>query len=330
MSPVFHIVAKRTLLGLVTLLVVSLVIFLSVEILPGDYAKAFLMRFALPDTVAAYRHQLGLNEPSWWRFLQWLGGALSGDLGRSYSNNTPVFEMIWPRFGNSLFLAGYAAILAIPLSLILGLVMVLYKDSLLDRVMTAITLVAVSIPEFFMAYILVAVMSVGFWTGSDMVLGGLFPPISVIADELGFGEAVYRTTLPAITLTLVMLAHTMRMTKASIIAVLSSDYIEMARLKGLKRWRIVVFHAFPNAIAPIINVVTFNLAYLVTGVVIIEVVFVYPGLGSLLVDMASMRNVPVVQGACLLFASVFVILNLLADVLSVLTNPRLLYPSSGR
>jgi peptide/nickel transport system permease protein len=321
-----NLVLKRILLGLLTLFLVTLVVFFAVELRPGDYAEAFLMRWALPDTVAKYREILGLDQPAILRFFQWLGRAMSGDLGRSYANGTPVFEMIWPRFKDTAFLAFYAATLAFPLSVVLGLITVLFRNTLFDRSLSAVALLAVSLPEFFMAYVLIALLSVGLWNGSEMILGGWFPPIAIINDDLSFIGRLYVTTLPAITLTLVILAHTMRMTRATVISVLASPYIEMAHLKGLRRSRIIWKHAFPNALAPIFNVVAVNLAYLITGVVIIEVVFVYPGLATLLVDSVSMRNIPVVQGSCLLFAVVYVVLNLVADLASMLTNPVLRFP----
>jgi peptide/nickel transport system permease protein len=180
-----------------------------------------------------------------------------------------------------------------------------------------LTLTSISFPEFFVAYILIIVLAVNL---------GMFPSISNISDDLGFWEKVYRTALPALTLTLVCVAHMMRMTRAAIINLMASPYIEMARLKGLKPGRIILKHALPNALAPIINVVVLNLAYLVVGVVLVEVVFVYPGLGQLFVDSVSKRDIPVVQACSLIFAMTYVLLNLLADVLSIMSNPRLLHP----
>ena len=325
-----NLLLKRFFISLLTLLLISIVIFFAVELRPGDYAEAFLMRWALPETVAQYREILGLDQPSYVRYFQWLGGVLVGDFGRSYANDQPVMALIWPRFKDTLFLASYAAVVAIPLSIFLGFVTVLYRNRFLDRAVNTVALVAVSLPEFFLAYILISVLAVGFFDGDGYMLGGLFPPIAVVNEDLTFLQRIHVTALPAMTLVLVILAHTMRMTRATVIAVLSSPYIEMAELKGLRRRRIIWRHAFPNALGPIFNVIAFNLAYLITGVVIVEVVFVYPGLGSLLVDTVSMRNVPVVQGACLIFAVVFVGLNFLADFLSIVTNPKLLYPIERR
>ncbi|MEO0823463.1 MAG: ABC transporter permease, partial [Pseudomonadota bacterium] len=191
----------------------------------------------------------------------------------------------------------------------------LFRNSWYDRAVNVFTLSSISFPEFFVAYILI------FYLAQT----GYFPSISNISPESGLGERLYRGFLPALTLTLVVTAHMMRMTRASIINLLASPYIEMARLKGISPARIIVHHALPNALAPIINVIALNLAYLITGVVVVEVVFVYPGLGQLMVDSVAKRDIIVVQACALIFAFAFVSLNLLADVLSTLSNPRLVH-----
>jgi peptide/nickel transport system permease protein len=208
-------------------------------------------------------------------------------------------------------------LIAIPVALILGILAALYRNSLYDRAVNIFTLTSISFPEFFIAYILILFFAIKL---------GWFPGISNISKELAFIDKLYRTLLPAASLTLVVVAHMMRMTRTSIISLLSSPYIEMAQLKGIKPLRIITRHALPNALAPIVNVIAINLAYLVVGVVIVEVVFVYPGLGQLLVDSVSKRDVPVVQACSMIFASVYILLNLSADIISIVTNPRLLYP----
>ena len=317
MYKIVKMVAQRLALGLLTLFVVSLIIFFAVELLPGDLAEAILGQSATPETVAAFRRELKLDLPAHERYVSWLWGILQGDMGRSLANQREISELISGRLANTLFLALVAAIISVPLALTLGVLAALYRNSIYDRVVNAVTLSSISFPEFFVAYILILFLAVQ-W--------GLFPSISNISDELGFWEQVYRTALPAFTLTLVVVAHMMRMTRASIINLLASPYIEMANLKGLTRSHIIVKHALPNALAPIINVVAINLAYLVVGVVIVEVVFVYPGLGQLLVDSVSKRDIPVVQACCLIFAATYILLNLTADVLSIMTNPRLMHP----
>jgi len=310
-------VAQRIALGLLTLFVISLLIAFGVELLPGDLAQEILGQGATPEGLRVLRLQLGLDTPPHIRYLDWLGGMVTGDMGLSLANKRPISELIGPRLSNTLFLGGFAALIAIPVALILGILAALYRNSLYDRGVNLFTLTSISFPEFFVAYILILFFAIKL---------GWFPGISNISTELSFTDKLYRTLLPAASLTLVVVAHMMRMTRASIINLLSSPYIEMAQLKGIKPLRIITRHALPNALAPIVNVIAINLAYLVVGVVIVEVVFVYPGLGQLLVDSVSKRDVPVVQACSMLFASVYILLNLSADIISIVTNPRLLYP----
>jgi len=311
------LVAQRLALGLLTLLIVSLIIFLSVQLLPGDLAQAILGQSATPETVAAFRRELGLDLPAYLRYWNWLAGMLHGDMGRSLANQLDIATLIGRRLGNTLFLAGFAALISVPLALSLGVLAALYRNSLFDRLVNATTLTTISFPDFFVAYILILLFS---------VKAGWFPSLANIDRETAFWDRVYHLVLPALTLSLVVIAHMMRMTRAAIINLLASPYIEMAQLKGLSRARIIVHHALPNAWAPIINVVVINLAYLVVGVVVVEVVYVYPGLGQLLVDSVSKRDIPVVQASALIFAATYVLLNLTADILSIVTNPRLMHP----
>ncbi len=305
----------RLALGVGLLFIVSLVIFWATELLPGDLASQLLGQSATPETVAALREQLGLNDPAPVRYWNWLSGALTGDFGVSMSNQRPISELIGARLGNTVFLALYAAALAVPISLVLGILAALWRNTLFDRAANAGALTAISFPEFFVAYILVL------WLAQS----GLFPSMVRINAATTFGERLYMSFLPALTLTLVVTAHMMRMTRAAIINLMASPYIEMARLKGLSPLRIVLRHALPNALAPIINVIALNLAYLITGVVVVEVVFVYPGLGQLMVDAVSNRDIAVVQAVALIFAAAYITLNLIADVLATLSNPRLMH-----
>jgi len=316
MAHVWKMIAQRLALGVVTLFVVSVIIFLGTELLPGDFAQEILGQAATPETVAALRERLGLNDPMHVRYLGWLGDIARGDLGESLANGQSVSELIGRRLGNTLALAAYAAAIAVPLSLGLGILAALYRNSVFDRVANASALTSISFPEFFVAYILIF-----FLAGA----GGAFPSMSNFRTDANFGDFLYRAFLPALTLTLVVTAHMMRMTRAAIINLLASPYIEMARLKGMNPMRVIVKHALPNALAPIINVIALNLAYLITGVVVVEVVFVYPGLGQLMVDSVAARDMPVVQGVALVFAAAYVLLNLTADVLATLSNPRLVH-----
>jgi peptide/nickel transport system permease protein len=317
MGDILRLVLKRLGLGLLTLFVVSILIFFAVELLPGDIAQAVLGQSATPETVAALREQMGLNLPAPIRYLDWLGGALTGDFGVSLVSGERVSTAITGRFVNTLFLATYAAVIAVPVSIILGVIVALLRNTLFDRVANVLTLTSISSPEFFLGYILILYFA---------VKSNYFPAIASLSGDMTFAELLHRTFLPALTLVLVVTAHMMRMTRAAIINLLASPYIEMARLKGVPPWRVIVKHALPNAWAPIINVVALNLAYLITGVVLVEVVFVYPGIGQLLVDAVAKRDFPIVQACCLIFAATFILLNLAADVGAILTNPRLRHP----
>ncbi|AMD56728.1 ABC transporter permease [Agrobacterium tumefaciens] len=315
--PIRHMVAVRLGLGLFTLLLISLLIFLAVGLLPGDIAQQVLGQSATPETVAAFRRELGLDQPLTWRYLTWIGGILTGDFGHSLANGRPVAELLSARLGNTLFLAAYAAAIAIPLAVLLGLLAAMWRGTWFDRVINIMTLSAISFPEFFVAYILM------FWLSVHM---GWFPSVADPGAAPDVFDMLRRAFLPAITLVLVVTAHMMRMTRAAVLNVLAEPYVTMARLKGASRWRIITRHALPNALAPISNVIAINVAWLITGVVIVEVVFVYPGLGQLMVDSVTNRDMPVVQACALIFASVYILLNLLADVLAIATNPRLLHP----
>ena len=317
MFNLLRVVAQRFALGLLTLFIVSLVIASIVELLPGDITQAILGQTATPETVEAFRRELGIDRPVHERYIEWLRGMVTGDMGKSLANKREISELVGTRLSNTLFLGGFAAAIAVPLSLILGLLAALYRNSIFDRGINLFTLTSISFPEFFVAYILILLFA---------VKAGWFPGISNVSTDLPLGDKLFRTLLPAATLTLVVVAHMMRMTRAAIINLLSSDYIEMAHLKGIRPIRVIFYHALPNAWGPIVNVIALNLAYLVVGVVIVEVVFVYPGLGQLLVDSVSKRDVPVVQACSMIFAGVYILLNLLADIVSIVTNPRLLHP----
>ena len=325
MHPVLIIVLQRLGLGLLTLFLVSVIIFLSIEMLPGDFTQAVLGQAATEETVAAFRRELGLDQPAHIRYVEWIAGVLQGDFGTSFSGRAAsgvdrsreVVDLIGPRLANTLFLAGMTAVIAVPLALFLGITAALWRGSVYDRVVNSATLSTISMPEFFVAYLLI------------LFLGSLypvFPSLANVSVDTPFWERVYRCALPAMTLTLVIVAHMMRMTRAAIINLLASPYIEMARLKGVSGAKIILYHALPNAWAPIVNVIAFNLAYLIVGVVVVEVVFVYPGIGQLMVDAVTTRDIPVVQACALIFAGTYILLNLLADIISIVTNPRLLHP----
>ena len=317
MNSLLKLVLQRLALGVLSLFAVSVVIFLAVGMLPGDIAQAMLGQSATPETVAAFRAQLGLDLPPFTRFAQWLLRLLHGDLGVSLANQRPIADLIGARLGNTLSLAALAALVSVPTALVLGMLAALYRNSWFDRLLNTSALSAVSFPEFFVAYLLILVFSVKL---------GWFPSLSNLAPDATFGTILERSVLPVATLSLVVIAQMMRMTRASLINLLASPYIEMARLKGIRQSRIIWRHALPNALAPIVNVIALNLAYLVVGVVVVEVVFVYPGLGQLLVDSVSKRDIPVAQACSLIFAATYILLNTGADVLSIASNPRLMHP----
>ncbi|TGP24096.1 MULTISPECIES: ABC transporter permease [unclassified Mesorhizobium] len=316
-SPIVKLVAQRVALGILLLLAVSVLIFAGTQILPGDVAQAILGQSATPESLANLREQLGLNQPAYIRYFHWLGGVLTGDLGTAMSSGQDIATSIKDRLWNTLFLAFWAAIVAIPLAITLGLIAVRYRNGWIDKLISGLALASTSFPEFFIGYLLVFYFAVQHqW----------FPAISTVYDGMSFGERLQAIALPAAALTLVVLAHMMRMTRAAILNVMQSAYVETAELKGLSAFAVIRKHAFPNAIAPIINVVMLNLAYLVVGVVVVEVIFVYPGMGQYLVDHVTKRDVPVVQAVGLIFAAVYISLNIIADIAAIVANPRLRHP----
>ncbi|WP_374373563.1 ABC transporter permease [Tabrizicola sp.] len=317
MHPILKLVVQRVALGLLLLLAVSAVIFLGVEALPGDTAQAILGQSATPEALANLREKMGLNQPPLTRYFQWLGGILTGDLGHALTNGADIAEAIGQRLGNTLFLAGCAAVIAVPLAILLGLIAARYAGKWPDKLISGITLTTISLPEFVAAYFVIYLLT---------QLVPIFQPVAMVFPGMGFWEKLHAVALPVIVLVLVVLAHMMRMTRAAILNVMQSAYIETAELKGLTPMTIIWKHAFPNAIAPVVSVVMLNLAYLVVGVVVVEVVFGYNALGQYLVDHVTKRDLPVVQAVGLIFAAVYIFLNMLADIIGILANPRLRHP----
>jgi peptide/nickel transport system permease protein len=311
---VLRLIATRFALGILTLLAVSVLIFICTQILPGDVAQAVLGQSATPESLRVFRAELGLDKPAYLRYLDWLFGVLRGDFGKSMTNQRVIIQELSPRFVNTMFLAAYAAVIAVPLAVGLGILSAIREGRLTDRLSNILTLVAISVPEFFVAYILIIIFSINL---------ALFPSLATVSFDMGLGVRLYTAFLPALTLTLVVMAHMLRMTRNSVLSIMSTPYIEMAFLKGLTRSRVVAWHALPNALGPIVSVVALNLAYLVVGVVVVENVFVYPGVGQYMVDAVAKRDVPVIQACGLVFAGVFVTLNTIADILAMLANPRL-------
>ena len=310
----FTIILQRLAMGVFILFGVSILITIGVEALSGDVCSAILGQAAEPSTVAACQAQLGIDRPVHIRYAEWLGNILQGDMGTSLANDREVSEQIGKRLGNTLYLAVTTSIFAVPIGILLGVIAALYRNSFIDHTISTTTLSTIASPEFFVAYVLMAIFAVNL---------GWLPAISNVDSSMGFWERLEVSALPVMTLAMVTVAHMMRMTRASIVSLLASPYIEMAKLKGLTPRRIIVKHALPNAWSPIIQVIVLNLAYMIVGVVVIEVVFVYPGLGALIVDAVLNRDLPVIQGTAMVFAAAYVLLFLLADILSTLANPRL-------
>ncbi|KQZ26709.1 ABC transporter permease [Mesorhizobium sp. Root552] len=316
-SPILKLVAQRVALGILLLVAVSVLIFAGTQVLPGDVAQSILGQAATPESLANLRAELGLNDPAYIRYFRWLGGVLTGDLGTALSSGQDIATSIGGRLWNTLFLAFCAALISVPLAIVLGLLAVRYRDGWVDKLISGLALASTSFPEFFIGYLLVYFFAVQ-WQ--------IFPGISTVYDGMPFLERMQAIALPAAALTLVVLAQMMRMTRAAILNVMQSAYVETAELKGLSAFSIIRKHALPNAVAPIINVVMLNLAYLIVGVVVVEVIFVYPGMGQYLVDHVTKRDVPVVQAVGLIFAAVYITLNIVADIASIVANPRLRHP----
>ncbi|MCB4378958.1 ABC transporter permease [uncultured Tateyamaria sp.] len=317
MHPILKLVAERLALGVLLLFAASALIFGLTEILPGDAAQAILGQSATPESLANLREEMGLNRPAVTRYVEWLGGIVTGDMGVALTNKLPIGEQIARRMSSTLFLAFWAAIISVPLAILLGLIAVRFQNRWPDKLISGITLASISLPEFMIAYILVFFFAVKlFWA----------PSFASVSPGMPLLDQLHAISLPVAVLTMVVLAHMMRMTRAAILNVMQSAYIETAELKGLTTFKVIYRHAFPNAIAPIVNVVMINLAYLVVGVVVVEVVFAYPGMGQYLVDAVVKRDVPVVLACGVIFAAVYIILNIVADVVSILANPRLRHP----
>jgi len=311
------LVAKRLALGLLLLLAISVVIFAGTEMLPGDVAQSILGQSATPEALANLRMEMGLDRPAIARYFNWLFNILQGDLGTSLSSGREISTMIGDRLNNTMFLASFAALISVPLAIFLGMIAVHFRDGIVDKLISITTITTISLPEFFIGYLLILFVAVQLnW----------LPSSSLIYQGMPLSEKLTAIALPCITLVLVVLAHMMRMTRAAILNVMSSAYIETAQLKGLSPFKIIFRHALPNAVSPIITVVVLNLAYLVVGVVVVEIIFVYPGMGQLLVDHVTNRDVPVVQATGLIFAAIYILLNMFADIMAIISNPRLRHP----
>jgi len=307
------LIARRIGAGILTLLIVSAVVFFITSLLPGDAAQMILGQNATPETVAALRQQLGLDQPLLMRYFHWLSGMVQGDFGTSFASHLPVSQLVAQRIPATFELAGITTLICVPLALIIGIIAAMNRGSRLDRALVIGTMATVAVPEFLVATVAVLIFAVKLHWVSAMSFG------SPDSDLLSYLKAY---ALPVLTLCCVLVAQMARMTRAAIINQLDSPYLEMALLKGVSPLRAVLRHALPNAVGPIANAISLSLSYLFGGVIIIETIFSYPGLASQLVDAVSNRDLPVVQLCVMLFAACYLVLLLAADILTIAFNPK--------
>ncbi|WP_306751976.1 ABC transporter permease [Paracoccus actinidiae] len=307
-------VGQRLGIALITLLIVSFAVFFATELLPGDVAEVLLGQAATPEAVAGLRTAMGLDEPAIWRFLSWLGGLMSGDLGMSYVNKMAVTDLLSGRLMNTLRLAGIVTLVCVPVALTLGIAAAMWRGSWLDRLVSIVTISVISVPEFMVATLAVLIFAV--WLD-------WLPALSFGVNVDSFSAMLRAYAMPVISLSFVVSAQMIRMTRAAVIETINTPYVEMALLKGASRTRMVLRHALPNALGPIANAVALSLSYLVGGVIIVETVFNYPGVAKLMVDAVSTRDLPLIQSCAMIFCISYLLLITLADMIAILSNPRL-------
>ena len=309
-----RLLLRRTLLALLTLLLVSAIIFAIVEVLPSDIAHRILGRDATKESLATVRAQLHLNDPALVRYLRWLGGVLRGDFGKSLVSGRPVSTVLGPRVFNTLMLSSFALLLYAPLSLATAIVQAVRRDRPIDHVLSIVTLVLLSIPDFLLGTVLLLAFVA--WIP-------LFSATSVVGENTAFLPYLRALVLPGTTLAIVMAVYAVRMLRDNLIEVLESDYVRMAELKGLPARRVVLRHALPNSIVPTLNVTALNLGYLIGGVMVVEQVYAFPGFGTMLVDAIRLLDVTVMEAAVLLASAIYIFTNLLVDIVAIMLDPRL-------
>jgi peptide/nickel transport system permease protein len=313
---VIRILSRRLVISLLTLWAITLLVFLGTQLLPGDAAQAILGRDATPEALEALRQKLGLDAPLYAQYATWLGNLLTGHLGVSLSSGQPIWKVVGFRLWNTLFLAAYAAVVAIPLSLALGVLSAAYPNSAADNAIRTVSTILIAVPDFVVALLLVLVFAVALGAFPAVIYRPSWDhPIAMLAKAF----------LPMMTLVCAVMAYVVRSTRAAVLDMLKTPFVEMALLKGASKRRIVLRHALPNALGPIINVVALTLGYLVSGVVVVEVVFSYPGLGRLLIDSVVYRDLPLLQVTTLMFCAVYIAANFLADIGMTLADPRRRY-----
>ncbi len=317
--PVLRPLAGRFLQSIITLWLVTVLFFLVIELSPGDFAVQTAGQGTTPDMIEATRHELGLFASAPQRYVAWLIGLLTGDLGTSWWARRPILPLIAERLWHSAWLFSWAASVTIPLSMVLAFMAARWHDGRFDRASSMTALTIMSVPEFVVAYTLMGLLAVQF----DM-----FPAYTMFALDMPWSERLHASVLPILSLIAVTVTPMFRLTRAALIRVLQDEYIEMAEIKGLTRWRILMHHAVPNALGPIANAIVLAMANLFFGLVVIEIIFSYPGLGKLMVTAAVLHDVPLVQACALIAATLYIGLNFVADMIGILANPRIRHPAS--
>ena len=309
-----NLILKRIFSSFFTLLIVSALIYGVLEILPGDVATRILGRAATPESLVILRAELGLDEPALNRYFSWLYNIFQGDFGNAMTSKRPIIDVLGPKIFNTMVLSGFAFLLYLPMAFITALVQAANKNRQTDNILSIVTLVILSLPDFIIGTIFLILF---------VVFIPILPAVSLVGEYTNFWEWVRALIMPAVTLALIMSVYAVRMLRDNLIEVLDSDYVLMAHLKGLPKYKVLIKHALPNAITPTLNVTALNLGFLIGGVVIVEKVFTYPGFGSLLVDSIKFRDLPLVEATILIAAAFYVFANLLTDILSILFNPKL-------
>jgi len=308
------LVLGRLIIALITAIIVSFVVFFATALLPGDTASILLGQAATPEAVEGLRKAMHLDDPAIFRFLRWILGLLQGDLGTSYANNMPVAQLIGGRLVNTLKLAGLTAIISVPLALTLGITAAMLRGTLYDRSVTIATIGIVSVPEFMIATLAVLLFAVYLkW----------LPAVSFTNEIKSVYDFARAYAMPVVTLTVGVSAQMIRMSRAAVVETLNTPYVEMALLKGASRPRLVLRHALPNALGPIVNAVALSLSYLLGGVIIVETIFNYPGIAKLMVDAVATRDLPLIQSCTIIFCLGYLALITTADIIAILSNPRL-------
>lgn len=311
---VLRLIINRIGLGILTLWIVSLVVFFITNLLPGDAAQSLLGQASTTETLNALRAKLGLDLPLYMRYLHWFGGMLVGDAGTSMVNSIPISQLIWSRLPNTLLLAAFVTMVSVPVAMFIGIVSAMYRGSWFDRYINIFAVCAVSVPEFLIATIAVLIFAVKL---------GWLSALSHIDNAHTLGDMLKVFAMPVLTLCSVLVAQMARMTRAAVIDQLSSSYVEMALLKGASPIRMVLRHALPNAIGPIANAIALSLSYLLGGVIIVESIFNYPGIATLMLNAVSSRDMPLIQACAMLFCFGYLVMVLIADISEIVSNPRL-------